>query len=95
MKSGILLALTSAVLFGASTPLAKLLLGAGSIRGSGTTEYRDEGYIHGHEAPLNDRMATQKHLDRAEEIYLLRPQRRNGIVPPGVTPVDPFALVRS
>jgi broad specificity phosphatase PhoE len=61
------------------------------IYGSGAAGYIDAGYIHGQNAPLGDRMATQKQLERADEIYMLRPQRANGIVPPGVTPLDPFA----
>ena len=61
------------------------------IHGTRSNGYVDEGYIHGHKAPIRDVMATQRQLDNAEDIYMLKPQRPNGIVPPGVVVVDPFA----
>ncbi|MDE1900143.1 MAG: histidine phosphatase family protein [Alphaproteobacteria bacterium] len=61
------------------------------IHGDSAHGYRDEGYIFGERAPIRDIMATQRTLDNAEDIYLLKPGRPNGIIPPGVNVKDPFA----
>ena len=60
------------------------------IHGSNRTGYVDDGYIFGDDAPLRDVMATQKQLENAEAIYMLKPWRPNAIVPRGVRVVDPF-----
>jgi len=57
------------------------------LRGVG---YRDEGYIHGEKAPLREPMATQRKTEGAEQVYMLKPQRPNAIVPYGITVIDPF-----
>jgi broad specificity phosphatase PhoE len=61
------------------------------LRGSRTSGYIDEGYIHGHNAPLGDPAATQRHLENADAIFMLKPDRPGTVVPPGVRPFDPFA----
>ncbi len=61
------------------------------IHGSRTSGYVDEGYIHGHRAPFGDPLATQRQLERVEDILMLVPNRPNTIVPPGVRVIDPFA----
>ena len=61
------------------------------IHGNRSAGYKDEGYIYGEEAPLRDLMATQRQLNQPEDIYMLKPQRPNAIVPLGIKAVDPFA----
>jgi len=61
------------------------------IHGTRGRGYVDEGYIYGDGMPIRNVMATQRQLERAEDIFMLKPQRSNGMVPPGVTPWDPFA----
>ena len=61
------------------------------IHGRRARGYIDEGYIHGEKAPLRDVMATQRKTEGAEQVYMLKPQRPNAIVPLGITAVNPFA----
>ncbi|MDD4616068.1 MAG: phosphoglycerate mutase family protein [Alphaproteobacteria bacterium] len=61
------------------------------IEGTPKTGYIDHGYIYGEGAPLNDVMATQRQLDNAQDIFMLKPQRPNAIIPKGVKCFDPFA----
>jgi hypothetical protein len=60
------------------------------IHGTRRQGYVDAGYIHGEGATIGNMMATQRQLTGAEDIYLLKPGRPNGIVPLGVTANDPF-----
>ena len=60
------------------------------IHGNSKVGYADEGYIFGEGAPLRDRLATQQQLQGAENIFMLAPQRPNGMVPKGVKAIDPF-----
>jgi len=64
------------------------------IHGDNKKGYVDEGYIFGEEAPLHDPQKTQKQLEKAEDIYMLKPGRPNIIVPPGIPLQDPFAEPR-
>lgn len=61
------------------------------IEGSSLTGYLDHGYIYGDGAPLNDLSATQRQLENAKDIFMLKPQRPNAIIPKGVKCFDPFA----
>jgi len=61
------------------------------LHGSRTSGYVDEGYLHGTGAPLGDPMATQRQLDNADSIFMLKPDRPGTVVPLGVRPFDPFA----
>ncbi len=65
------------------------------IHGNDGIGYADKGYIFPRELKLNDPRKTQRLREGAENIYMLRPQRPNIIVPLGVTVVDPFARHRS
>lgn len=60
------------------------------IYGNREQGYVDEGYIYGEGAPLRDPMATQRKTEGCEQVIMLKPQRPNAIVPPGVTVIDPF-----
>lgn len=60
------------------------------IHGRRAKGYTDEGYIHGEDAPFNDPGATQRLTDGAEQVFMLKPQRPNTIVSPGITVIDPF-----
>ena len=61
------------------------------IHGNTRDGYHDEGYIYGENAPLRDPIATQRHLDGVESIYMLKPGRPKNIVPPGIQTIDPFS----
>ncbi len=52
--------------------------------------YRDDGYVFGEEAPLGNPLATQRPTEGARQVVMLKPQRPNAIVPPGVVVIDPF-----
>lgn len=60
------------------------------LHGSGKIGYKDEGYIFGENAPLRDPMATQRIVESERPIIMLKPQRPNIIVPPGIQTIDPF-----
>jgi|GEM_PF-536501 len=62
------------------------------IHGNGNTGYTDDGYIRGTKKFLHNPMATQRQLKNAGDIFMLKPQRPNTIVPKGVKPLDPFAV---
>ncbi len=64
------------------------------IHGSSKIGYIDEGYIHGDGTPLGNIMAMQAQRDGADQVYMLKPNRPNGIVPPGISTLDPFAKYR-
>ena len=62
------------------------------IHGTRDLGYIDEGYIYGEGAPLRDPDATQtRPLTNPETVYMLKPVRPNGRIPPGVKVIDPFA----
>ena len=65
------------------------------IHGNSTQGYRDRGYIYRDGKKPISRSKTQRHLKGADNVYMLKPQRPNGIVPPGIKTVDPFAKHRA
>jgi len=60
------------------------------IHGNRAQGYIDAGYVHGEGAPLGDPLATQRQTEGAEQVFMLKPQRPNAIIPPGVKVIDPF-----
>lgn len=61
------------------------------LHGDPINGYRDEGYIFGRGAPLNYPAATQVLRPHVEDVFMLTPNRPGAVIPPGVTPWDPFA----
>jgi len=64
------------------------------ISGDGIIGYKDDGYIYSDKPDmLFDPNKTQRTLPDAKKIYVLASQRPS-VIPPGVTPLDPFARHR-
>lgn len=60
------------------------------IEGTPRQGYIDHGYIHGEGAPLRNPDATQSILPDAENVFMLKPQRPNALLPKGIKILDPF-----